>query len=250
MNLDILIASEAHFPYAQAICDLMYEAAKARGTGIAKREASYIQKKMAEGKAVIALEGDLLAGFCYIETWSHGQYVANSGLIVAPQYRNVGLARRIKEKAFELSRKKYPEAKLFGITTSLAVMKINSDLGYKPVTFSELTTDEVFWAGCQSCPNFDILTRNNRKLCLCTGMLFDPAKAKAVEEAPKTETVAVTKQPEPSFEERSAALELRWQQYKAHLRKRRSNQVLQKIRENLFGKPLQFRLPAIKWLHA
>ena len=116
------------------------------------------------------------AGFCYIETWSHGKYAVNSGLIVAPSYRKMGLAKRIKRRAFELSREKYPDAKLFGITTSLAVMKINSELGYKPVTFSELTSDDVFWQGCQSCPNYDVLNRMERKMCLCTGMLYDPEK--------------------------------------------------------------------------
>lgn len=229
MNLEVHIASDAHFSYAEAVCLVMEEAAKARGTGIAKREPAYIRQKMEEGKAVIALDGDNLAGFCYIETWNHGQYVANSGLIVAPDYRNCGLARMIKQKAFELSRKKYPEAKLFGITTSLAVMKINSDLGYKPVTFSELTTDEVFWKGCQSCPNFDILTRNERRLCLCTGMLFDPNKKPAQAEPEKKA------EPE-DFAQRSTALDQRWQQYKTHLRKRRNNKILQKIRANLFGK--------------
>lgn len=154
----------------------MAEAARARGTGIAKRTPEYVRQKMEEGKAIIALQEDRLAGFCYIETWSHGKYVANSGLIVAPEYRHHGLAKRIKERAFNLSRERYPGSKLFGITTSLAVMKINSDLGYKPVTFSELTEDEVFWQGCQSCPNYDILTRTERKMCLCTGMLYDPAK--------------------------------------------------------------------------
>ena len=174
MNFQILIADESHFSYAQPICDMIEEAAKARGTGIAKRQASYIQTKMEEGKAIIALHEGEVAGFCYIETWQHGRYVANSGLIVSQDYRKHGLAKLIKAKAFELSRKKYPHARLFGITTSLAVMKINASLGYKPVTFSELTQDEVFWAGCQSCPNYDILTRNDKKMCLCTGMLYDP----------------------------------------------------------------------------
>ncbi|MEN8879541.1 MAG: GNAT family N-acetyltransferase, partial [Polaribacter sp.] len=72
------------------------------------------------------------------------------------------------------SRTKFPNAKVFSITTGLAVMKLNSDLGYKPVTFSELTDDQTFWNGCQTCKNFDILTRTERKMCLCTGMLFDP----------------------------------------------------------------------------
>ena len=171
----VQVATTEHLSYAEAICELIEDAAKKRGTGIAKRDPEYIQTKMRDGKAVIALHGDQLAGFCYIETWSHHKYVANSGLIVSPLFRKAGLARKIKETAFNLSREKYPDAKLFGITTSLAVMKINSDLGYKPVTFSELTTDEEFWNGCRSCPNFDILTRTNRKMCLCTGMLCDPA---------------------------------------------------------------------------
>lgn len=170
----VQVAGEQHKHLAEAICREMEESAKARGTGIAKRNPDYIRKKMEEGKAIIATKGEDFAGFCYIETWGHEKYVANSGLIVAPAFRKDGLATRIKEKAFELSRKKYPEAKLFGLTTSLAVMKINSDLGYQPVTFSELTDDEDFWKGCSSCVNYDILTRMNRKMCLCTGMVYDP----------------------------------------------------------------------------
>ncbi len=176
LDFSVDIAGPQHHVYADAICTMMEEAAKARGTGIAKRSPDYLRKKMEEGKAIIALQGETLAGFCYIETWSHGKYVANSGLIVAPDFRHLGLAKRIKKRAFDLSRQKYPDARLFGITTSLAVMKINSELGYEPVTFSELTTDEVFWQGCQSCPNYDILTRTERKMCLCTGMLYDPAE--------------------------------------------------------------------------
>lgn len=175
MDFTIQVAGSEHLSYAEAICALIEEAAKARGTGIAKREPAYVRAKIEEGKAIIALHGSDLAGFCYIETWSHNKYVVNSGLIVAPAFRKQGLAKRIKRRAFDLSREKFPEAKLFGITTSLAVMKINSELGYKPVTFSELTTDDVFWQGCQSCPNFDVLTRMDRKMCLCTGMLYDPA---------------------------------------------------------------------------
>ncbi len=185
MDFTVQVAEPAHVRYAEEICRLIEEAAKARGTGIAKRKPEYVRAKMEEGKAIIALHGDEVAGFCYIETWGHGKYVANSGLIVAPQFRHAGLAKRIKRRAFELSREKYPEAKLFGITTSLAVMKINSELGYKPVTFSELTTDEIFWQGCQSCPNYDVLSRMERKMCLCTGMLYDPAQEKAEQEQKK-----------------------------------------------------------------
>lgn len=174
MQVHIKFASQQHVHYAEEICELIEEAAHQRGTGIARRDPEYIKNKLRSGNGVIALDQGKLAGFCYIEVWENKKYVANSGLIVHPDYRGIGLAKKIKAKAFELSRKKYPDSKLFGITTSLPVMKINSDLGYKPVTFSELTQDETFWEGCQSCPNYDILTRNNKTNCLCTGMVFDP----------------------------------------------------------------------------
>jgi hypothetical protein len=173
-------ASNIHLKYAEEISQLMAESAAARRTGIAKRSPQYIEQKMIEGKAVIATSADSrFAGFCYIETWNHGRYVANSGLIVTSEFRGMGLGKMIKKAAFELSRKKFPEAKIFGITTSPAVLKINTQLGYKPVSFTELTDDEEFWKGCQSCSNFDILTRTERKYCLCTGMLFDPEEKQA-----------------------------------------------------------------------
>ena len=183
-DFDILVATAQHVDYAPQICVEMAESAKARGTGIAQRSPEYVADKMLEGKAVIALHKDgSWAGFCYIETWSHGDFVANSGLIVNPEFRKVGLAKAIKHKVFELSRNKYPEAKIFGLTTGLAVMKINSELGYEPVTYSELTQDEDFWKGCRSCVNYDILTMKERKNCMCTAMLFDPAeKARDAEE--------------------------------------------------------------------
>ena len=174
-QFQVLVANESHLSFAQIICDEMASSAKARGTGIAKRSPEYIQQKMREGKAVIAFNQDgIWAGFCYIETWSHGEYVANSGLIVSPNFRKGGLAKAIKKKIFELSRQTYPDSKIFGLTTGLAVMKINSDLGYEPVTYSELTQDEAFWAGCKSCVNYDILMSKERKNCLCTAMLYDP----------------------------------------------------------------------------
>lgn len=175
----VQIANEDHLHYAETICSEMEESAKKRGTGIAKRSAVYLMEKMVEGKAIIATtKAGEWVGFCYIETWEHGKFVANSGLIVHPDFRNSGIAKAIKAKAFELSRKKYPTAKIIGITTSLAVMKINSDLGYEPVTFSELPADDAFWKGCASCVNYDILTRTNRKNCLCTGMMYNPEEAK------------------------------------------------------------------------
>ena len=177
MKFNIEVANEKHCTYAGEICGEMEESAKVRGTGIAKRSTGYVVKKMCEGKAVIALDDEnCFAGFSYIESWSHECFVANSGLIVNPKYRKSGLARQIKKRIFELSRKKFPNAKIFSITTSLAVMKLNSEIGYKPVTFSELTDDEEFWKGCEACVNYDILVRNQRRMCLCTGMLYDPKK--------------------------------------------------------------------------
>ena len=174
-QFDICIATIDHQHFAIVIAEEMESSAKARGTGIAKRTPEYITEKIKEGKAVIAFNKEgIWAGFCYIETWSHGEYVANSGLIVAPQFRKSGLAKAIKKKIFELSRTAYPDAKLFGLTTGLAVMKINSDLGYEPVTYSELTQDDAFWAGCKSCVNYEILMSKDRKNCMCTGMLYDP----------------------------------------------------------------------------
>ncbi|MGE4587010.1 MAG: GNAT family N-acetyltransferase [Mangrovibacterium sp.] len=176
--IQVVVANVCHLKYTTEINDTIDVASKERGTGIARRTNEYINSKILEGKAIIAMDGNQFAGFCYIESWGHNRFVANSGLIVKKEYRGMGLAKEIKEKAFELSRRKFPDAKIFGLTTGLAVMKINHELGYRPVTFSELTDDEDFWKGCRSCVNYDILQRTNRTKCLCTGMLFDPAWGK------------------------------------------------------------------------
>jgi len=179
-NIIVRLATTADIHYAETITTEMEESAKARGTGIAKRSPDYIIRKMEEGKAVIAVTTDgTWVGFCYIEAWQHEKYVANSGLIVSPAFRKTGVATDIKRTVFALSREKYPNAKIFGLTTGLAVMKINSDLGYEPVTYSELTIDEEFWKGCKSCVNYDILMSKERKNCMCTAMLFDPVEAAA-----------------------------------------------------------------------
>ena len=175
-EIQVVVARTEHRRYAETICQMMFEAAQVRGTGIAKRKPEYLERKIAEGKAIIALDGERVAGFCYIEDWENQKFVANSGLIVHPDYRQRGLAKRIKTEIFRLSKQRYPNAKIFGITTSRAVMKINSELGYQPVTFSELTQDETFWRGCRGCVNYDILTRTERKMCLCTGMVADLAQ--------------------------------------------------------------------------
>jgi len=179
--MKIVIADTSHSIYAAIICKTITESASIRGTGIAKRTPEYITSKIENGNAVIALDGTNFVGFCYIEKWGHGKFVANSGLIVHPNYRGKGYAKKIKKVVFEHSRTKFPEAKVFSITTGLAVMKLNSDLGYKPVTFSELTDDAKFWSGCQTCANFEILKSKDYKMCLCTGMLYDPIKSNSKE---------------------------------------------------------------------
>jgi hypothetical protein len=173
----ITVAGQEHLKYVPYVEKALTEASKVKGTGLARRSQEYLNSKIIEEKAVIALtsEGEF-AGFCYIESWGHERFVANSGLIVLDEFRGHGLAMKIKEEAFRLSRRKFPNAKMFGLTTSLAVMKINSSLGYKPVTFSELTDDDQFWKGCHSCSYYDILFRTNRTHCLCTAMLYDPEK--------------------------------------------------------------------------
>jgi hypothetical protein len=185
-NIVVRVAIPTDIIHASVITDEMASSAKARGTGIAKRSPEYVSQKMIEGKAVIAVtKENKWVGFCYIEAWGHEKFVANSGLIVAPEFRKTGIAKSIKHRIFELSRQRYPDAKIFGLTTGLAVMKINSDLGYKPVTYSELTDDDNFWAGCKSCVNYDILMCKGRKNCLCTAMLFDPKDHQKPEETAK-----------------------------------------------------------------
>lgn len=218
-NIIVRVATANDKTYAETITQEMEESAKARGTGIAKRSPEYIQKKMEEGKSVIALTpGGEWVGFCYIEAWEHEKYVANSGLIVSPAFRKTGAATAIKTKIFELSRKKYPHAKIFGLTTGLAVMKINSDLGYEPVTYSELTNDEAFWKGCQSCVNYDILMSKGRKNCLCTAMLYDPVE-KAKEAEQKKAAAQKLRAPQPQQHQRrrlAGNLKLfeRWMRFK------------------------------------
>ena len=179
----VRVAHSGDASFANAITEEMASSAKARGTGIAKRSPEYVAAKINEGKSVIAYtEEGTWVGFCYIEAWQHGQFVANSGLIVAPAFRKTGIAKKIKQTIFQLSREKYPNAKIFGLTTGLAVMKINSELGYEPVTYSELTDDEEFWAGCKSCVNYDILMSKDRKNCMCTAMLYEPKQEEEIKE--------------------------------------------------------------------
>lgn len=169
-----MVADNTHEKYVDTILETITAAAKVRGTGIAKRTHEYVATKMKEVKAVIALCGDDFAGFSYIETWGNKHYVTTSGLIVHPKYQGHGVAKRIKDMTFTLARIRWPKAKIFSLTSGAAVMQMNTQLGYKPVTFNELTDDEAFWRGCEGCVNVDILKRTERKYCICTGMLFDP----------------------------------------------------------------------------
>jgi len=174
LMFSIEIASTKHLAFTKDLHNLYKEAAKEKNTGLAIRTVSYLESKIKENKAIIACLNDKLVGFCYIESWEHEKYTANSGLIVKEEYRDLGIAGKIKAKAKELCIQHFPNSKIFGLTTSLAVMRINSELGYVPVTYSELTKDESFWEGCTTCPNYDILTRTKRTSCLCTAMISYP----------------------------------------------------------------------------
>ena len=173
-DIKVLVADESHEKYVDTILRTIEDAAKDRGTGIAKRTHEYLTKKMREAKAVIALEGERFAGFSYIETWQNKRYVTTSGLIVHPDFRGRGLSKRIKDMTFSLARTRWPHAKIFSLTSGAAVMVMNTQLGYKPVTFADLTDDEAFWRGCEGCVNVDVLHRTGRKYCICTAMMFDP----------------------------------------------------------------------------
>ncbi len=175
MKINVCVADESHTRFAETICREIYISSLERKTGIAKRTPEYICGKIRAGKAVIAVTGDGdFAGFSYIESWGGKSFVANSGLIVAHAYRGMGVAKMIKEQTFLLSRRLFPEAKIFSITTGAAVMKMNYEFGFRPVPFTELTDDPEFWKGCEGCRHFEILKNHDYKMCICTGLLYDP----------------------------------------------------------------------------
>ena len=173
-EIEVFVAGPEHEAYVDTILQTIADAAKVRGTGIAKRTHEYLATKMKEAKAVIALCDGRFAGFSYIETWGNKQYVTTSGLIVHPDFRGRGVAKKIKDMTFSLARTRWPHAKIFSLTSGAAVMKMNTELGYQPVTFADLTDDEAFWRGCEGCVNVDVLHRTGRKYCICTAMLYDP----------------------------------------------------------------------------
>ena len=173
-EITVVVADASHEKYVDTILQTIADAAKVRGTGNAEGRHEYLTTKMKEAKAVIALEGEKFAGFSYIETWGNKEYVTTSGLIVHPDFRGRGVAKHIKDMTFTLARTRWPHAKIFSLTSGAAVMAMNTQLGYQPVTFADLTDDEAFWRGCEGCINVDVLKRTNRKYCICTAMLYDP----------------------------------------------------------------------------
>ena len=175
-EIEIVVAGEPHLKYIDEIVETMAAAAKVRGTGIARRTHEYMEKVMRENKAVLALHHGRFAGFSYIESWDHQLFVTNSGLIVHPDFRGIGVATLIKRRVFALARERYPHAKVFSLTTGAAVLNMNTKLGFKPVTFEVLTRDKAFWKGCESYVNLDILQRNDGEKCLCSALLYDPAE--------------------------------------------------------------------------
>ena len=177
-NIKIEFATDGHLKYAGAISLAIAEAAKDKNSGLAHRTPEYIAEKIAAGKGVIALDGDSLAGFCYIAGWEHDFFVSHSGLIVKPEYRGCGLAKAMKAKAFELSAVRFPGARVFGLTTSPAVKKINLELGYKAVPYKQITRDIDFWMGCFTCTHYETLCKNAFEECFCTAMVYNPNENK------------------------------------------------------------------------
>lgn len=172
-DIIIRIAGESDACYIQNIIAEIDNAAKDPATGICRRTASFLAKKIKEGLAVIAVTSrNEWAGFCYIQEWEEARFVSSCALVIAPAARNTGIAGAIKTKIFELAQHRYPKAILFGLTTSSAVMKINSKLGYQPVPYAAITKASGFWDSCRGCQHYDILQRQNRTNCLCTAMRF------------------------------------------------------------------------------
>ncbi len=176
MQIRIEIASKQHEKYASIIAKMIERAAQKNGTILALRKPKFILEKIIQGKSVIALDGDIVVGFCYFQNWENNAFIAHSGLIINENYLGRGLSKKIKKLIFDVSRQKFPKAKIFGLTTSPAVIKINHELGYQSVTYNQLTDDEDFWKGCQTCSNYPQLVQAKRKKCKCTGMLMDPGK--------------------------------------------------------------------------
>lgn len=175
----VRVAIKADAKYALMITKEMSDSAKARGSGIGHRSVEFLCSKMDNNEAVIAVtRSGTWVGFCYIETWQNEKFVSNSGMIVSPPFRKRGIATEIKKAIFQLCRTHYPQASIFSITTGLAIMKLNTRMGFEPVTYSEITTDPQFWNKCKNCINYDTLQAKGCKNCFCTAMIFQPETEK------------------------------------------------------------------------
>ncbi len=176
MAITIEIGGDKHKKHAIKIAEMIERASEKKGTILAIRKPNYILDKIIKGKSILALDGEIIVGFCYFQNWENNEFIAHSGLIINENYLGRGLSKKIKKQIFNLSRQKFPKAKLFGLTTSAAVMKINYELGYQSVNYNQLTNDEDFWKGCKTCSNYQRLMQAKREKCKCTGMLMDPGK--------------------------------------------------------------------------
>lgn len=171
----ILPATTEHLRYVPAIVQLIEDASNEPGAALAKRSAEYVTSKIEHGFAVIALtEDDKVVGFQCLSPWEGDKFVSHSALVVHPNFRRQGLSREIKGQIVELTRKKFPEAIMFGITLSPSVMSLNTAHGFRPVGYDSLTKDDAFWKGCETCPYHDVLLKMQRTVCLCTALRLDP----------------------------------------------------------------------------
>lgn len=175
-NCIVRIATSEDYKYIGVIIEEMTLSAAKRGVHIIPRTPEYIMEKMNAGLAVIAInpENDEWVGFCCIEVWAHGKYVANSGLIVSPQYRGIGISRDIKITLFKQCRSKFPAARLFSLSTSPAVQHVNEELGYKVIPHADMLKDKFFLQGCTSWVNYVGLMNDKELSTRYVAMVFDP----------------------------------------------------------------------------
>lgn len=176
MSGDTIIVRLAHAQdhgFVQNIITEIEKASKIKGTGICKRDPALIIQKITEGNAVIAVtRSGTWVGFCYIQAHDDGRFVSSCALVVSPCFRKLRVATRIKKHVLALAKNKYPAAKIFGLTTSPAVMQINKELQYEEVSYDAITQSDSFWQSCRSCENYHTLLTNEGKKCLCKAMMY------------------------------------------------------------------------------
>jgi len=174
-------AAESDLQFVPSVASAIDDEVAAGAIGIARRSAADLASRIRTGEAIIALAAEATsdhapagadwAGFCYVAAWEEGRFVSTSGLIVAPQHRGRGLAKRLKERALELAAERYPGAIAFGLSTSSAVARINEELGFRAASYSALPADSAFWDGCRTCPLHADLVANERRTCHCRAVI-------------------------------------------------------------------------------